>query len=213
MAGFMEEMRKWAGWVAVLLLASLVLLQVARGAVVLAVAAAAGGLYWLLRPKKTARPAQMLADRTIGAPRPLNEGVSGPDSGALSRRSLNQVQDVRLAAVILMIQLVRTGASLTAAEKSAIFELMAHPLEVEDRQAMFEQAWQMTDRGRVFSPVADELVPLLIDRLTPDERLEFIDMLSRVANAYGEASDLQPEAIVRLKRRLAGTQASNLRLP
>jgi len=37
-------------------------------------------------------------------------------------------------------------------------------------------------------------------------------MLTKVANAYGEASDLQREAIVRLKRRLTTEQISNLRL-
>jgi uncharacterized tellurite resistance protein B-like protein len=212
MAGIMEEVRKWAGWIAVLLLASIVLLQVPRGAVLLAVAAAAGGLYWLLRPNKKVKPAQMRADGNIAAPQSSAKRDGAGDALALARRPLHQLQDVRLAAVILMIQLVRTGAPLTAAEKSVIYELMADPLKVEDRLAMFELAWQMTDRGRVFSPVADDLTPLLIDRLTVDERLEFIGMLTKVANAYGEASDLQREAIVRLKRRLMAEQISNLRL-
>jgi hypothetical protein len=107
-----------------------------------------------------------------------------------------------------MIQLVRTGAPLTAVEKNVIYELMADPLQIEDRQAMFEAAWQLTDRGRVFSPVADDLTPLLVSRLTMDERLQFIGMLTRVANAYGGASDLQQEAIVRLKRRLTVVPAA-----
>lgn len=196
----MELIRKWAGWIAILVLASVVLLQGPRGAVLVGIAAAAGGLYWLLRPAKTRKPAEMLADREIEGP--LQLGAGGANSGALVRRSLHKIADVRLAAVILMIQLVRTGAPLTAAEKNAIYDLMTTPLEVEDRQAMFELAWQHTDSGRVFSPVADDLTPLLIARLTPSERLDFIAMLDRVANAYGEASDLQREAIVRLKRRL-----------
>jgi hypothetical protein len=50
--------------------------------------------------------------------------------------------------------------------------------------------------------VADELRPLSIERLTPPERLELIEMLARLANAYGEASDLLRKAIVWLKRRL-----------
>ena len=212
MAGIMEEVRKWAGWIAVLVLASIVLLQVPSGAVLLAIAAAAGGLYWLLRPNKKVKPAQMRADGSIAGPQSSTKHDGAADTSVLARRPLHQLQDVRLAAVILMIQLVRTGAPLTAAEKSVIFDLMADPLKVEDRLAMFELAWQMTDRGRVFSPVADDLTPLLIDRLTVNERLEFIGMLTKVANAYGEASDLQREAIVRLKRRLTAEQISNLRL-
>lgn len=205
----MGAIRKWAGWIAALVLVSLLLLQVPRGIFLLAIAAGAGGLYWLTRPKTKGSARNSPSSQAFG-PRPLNKGIDGPDPAALTRRPLHQLQDVRLAAVILMIQLVRTGAPLTAAEKNVIYELMADPLEIEDRQAMFEAAWQLTDRGRVFSPVADDLTPLLTSRLTMDERLQFIDMLTRVTNAYGEASDLQQEAIVRLKRRLTVVQAANL---
>lgn len=69
----------------------------------------------------------------------------------------------------------------------------------------------MTDRGRVFSPVADDLTPLLASGLNMQERLDFIDMRTKVANAYGEASDLQGEAIVRLKRRLTITEIPAVR--
>ncbi|WP_413992081.1 TerB family tellurite resistance protein [Labrys okinawensis] len=206
----MDAIRKWAGWIAALVLVSLLLLQVPRGVFLLAIAAGVGGLYWMTRPRAKGATVNSPSSQALD-PRPLNKGVDGPDPAALTRRPLHHLQDVRLAAVVLMIQLVRTGAPLTAAEKNVIHELMADPLEVEDRQAMFELAWQLTDRGRVFSPVADDLTPLLVSRLTMDERLQFIEMLTRVANAYGEASDLQQEAIVRLKRRLTMAQAANLR--
>ncbi|GLS17094.1 hypothetical protein GCM10007874_01090 [Labrys miyagiensis] len=205
----MDAIRKWAGWIAALVLVSLLLLQVPRGIFLLAIAAGAGGLYWLTRPKTKGSARNSPSSQPYGL-RPLNKGVDGPDPAALTRRPLHQLQDVRLAAVVLMIQLVRTGAPLTAAERNVIYDLMADPLKIEDRQALFEAAWQLTDRGRVFSPVADDLTPLLVSRLTMDERLQFIDMLTRVANAYGEASDLQQEAIVRLKRRLTTARAANL---
>lgn len=115
---------------------------------------------------------------------------------------LIRVQDPRLAAVILMLQLVRTGAPVTAAEKTKIMELMEDPLQIANIETIFVRAWSYTEAHRVFSPVADELVPMLRDRLTVDERLQLIDMLRTVANAYGEASELQTEAINRLKRRL-----------
>ena len=115
---------------------------------------------------------------------------------------LERVQDPRLAATILMLQLVRTGAPVTAAEKTQIMELMESPLAISNIETIFVRAWSYTEQNRVFSPVADELTPLLRKRLTQDERLELIEMLKTVANAYGEASELQVEAINRLKRRL-----------
>ncbi|CAM5771391.1 hypothetical protein LMIY3S_03492 [Labrys miyagiensis] len=206
----MDFVRKWAGWIAALVLMSLLLLQVPRGVFFLAIAAGAGGLYWLIRRNGKIQARDAAGRRDAPAP-PLNKDPDSPDPGALARRSLHQIQDVRLAGVVLMIQLVRTGAPLTAAEKNVIYDLMADPLGIEDRQAMFEAAWQLTDRGRVFSPVADDLAPLLASHLTMDERLEFIGMLSKVANAEGMASDLQKEAIVRLKRRLTTVRADDPR--
>ena len=115
---------------------------------------------------------------------------------------LTRVQDPRLAAVILMLQLVRTGAPVTAAEKTQIMELMENPLQIANIESIFVRAWSYTEQHRVFSPVADELVPLLRARLTVDERVQLTDMLRTVANAYGDASELQIEAINRLRRRL-----------
>ena len=81
-------------------------------------------------------------------------------------------------------------------------ELMEDPLQIANIEAIFVRAWSYTEQHRVFSRIADELVPLLRAKLTVDERLQLIDMLRTVANAYGEASELQIEAINRLKRRL-----------
>ena len=115
---------------------------------------------------------------------------------------LTRVNDPRLAAVILMLQLVRTGAPVTAAEKTQIMELMEDPLQISNIEMIFVRAWSYTEANRVFSRIADELVPMLRTKLTVDERLQLVDMLRKVANAYGEASELQTEAINRLKRRL-----------
>lgn len=115
---------------------------------------------------------------------------------------LGRVRDVRLAAVILMIQLVRTGSPVTAAEKSRIQDFMRNPLEIESIAALYEKAWGYTEHRRPFSLVADELVPLLRTALTEPERLHLIEMLDAVASAHSPASELQREALVRLKRRL-----------
>ena len=158
--------------------------------------------YWIYRANHAVKAAKELNSETKGLQRKVRHKVQD-----LIGTPLQRVNDVRLAAVILMIQLVRTGAPLTAAEKNAIFDIMDQPLQVADRQQLFERAWQLTDQGRAFTPVADELLPLLMEKLTPSERMEFIDMLTAVAKAYNEASDLQREAIVRLKRRFLAGQS------
>ena len=55
------------------------------------------------------------------------------------------------------------------------------------------------EQNHVFTPIADELTPLVRQRLVLDERLELIKILKTVSNAYGEASGLQVEAVDRLK--------------
>ncbi len=132
--------------------------------------------------------------------------TSGPDGDraafTLFGSRLERVSDPRLAATILMLQLVRTGSPITAAEKTAIMELMEDPLGIANIEAIFVRAWSYTDGSRFFSPVADDLVPMLRRKLTLQERLDLVEMLRKVAGAYGEPSDLQLEAINRLKRRL-----------
>lgn len=134
--------------------------------------------------------------------------TSGPDADrrgpmlALFGNRLEKVSDPRLAATILMLQLVRTGSPITAAEKTAIMELMEEPLGIANIEAIFVRAWSYTDGSRIFSPVADDLVPMLRRKLTLQERLDLVDMLRKVAGAYNEPSELQLEAIARLKRRL-----------
>ncbi|GEO98055.1 hypothetical protein [Methylobacterium haplocladii] len=50
--------------------------------------------------------------------------------------------------------------------------------------------------------MADELLPLLRESLTESERRHLVDMLNRVAGAHSSPSELQREAVARLKRRL-----------
>jgi len=168
--------------------------------VIVAVIGIAGAiLFWILRAHGTATALREVDRDTKGLQRraksTLEEIIGTP---------LKRVRDVRLAAVILMIQIVRTGSPVTAAEKTKILEFMDSPLRIESISATFERAWTYTEARRPFSLVADDLLPLLRDNLTEAERLHFIDMLSQVASAHSAASELQREAIVRLKRRLTG---------
>ena len=162
------------------------------------------GLFWILRTHGTVKGLQEVNRDTKGLQR---RAVSTFEN--LVGTPLQRVRDPRLAAIILMIQLVRTGRPLTASEKTRILEYMETPLEVERISATFERAWGYTQARLPFSHVADALAPLLRDALTPAEREQLIAMLTQVAGAHSPPSELQREGIARLKRRLlAGAGAA-----
>lgn len=158
----------------------------------------AGVLFWLLRAHYTVKQIKEVDRDTKGLQRQAKsvfESIVGTP--------LQRVNDVRLAAVILMIQIVRTGSPITASEKTRIFELMENPLEIQTISATFERAWRYTQERRPFSLVADPLLPLFREKLTGEERMQLIDMLTKVASAHSAPSELQREALARLKRRLS----------
>lgn len=154
-------------------------------------------LYWVLRTHNTVKAVKELNQDTRGLQRQVSSGIQ-----RLIGTKLERVSDPRLAAVILMIQLVRTGSPVTAQEKTRILELMENPLGIADISALFERAWSYTTPRLFFSSVSDELTPMLRAKLDLPERVQLISMLTKVANSYGDASDLQSEAIARLKTRL-----------
>lgn len=162
-------------------------------------------IFWTLRAHRTVKAVRELDQDTKGLQRRIKHTVEDVFGTPLGR-----VRDPRLAAVILMIQLVRTGSPVTAGEKTQIFELMEDPLGIKDVSGMFERAWHYTVPRRPFSNAADELLPLLQGQLSEREQLDLLDMLTRVANANGAAGELQTEAIVRLKKRLLGTRAASV---
>jgi uncharacterized tellurite resistance protein B-like protein len=172
-------------------------------ALILAAALLGGALFWILRAHGTVRQLREVDRDTKGLQRRAKSVLED-----IIGTPLGRVRDVRLAATILMIQLVRTGSPVTAAEKTQILELMEDPLGIENVSAAFERAWDYTQARRPFSLVADELLPLLRESLTDQERKQFIEMLGKVAGAHSSPSELQREAIARLKRRFAsGTPA------
>lgn len=164
------------------------------------VAVIGGILFWILRAHGTVKHLREVDRDTKGLQRRAKSAIEG-----IIGTPLGRVRDPRLAAAILMIQLVRTGSPVTAAEKTQILELMESPLAVENVSAMFERAWGYTQARQPFSIVADELLPVLRESLTEPERQQLLDMLARVAGAHSAPSELQREALVRLKRRLMST--------
>lgn len=150
-----------------------------------------GVLVWIVRAKRG--PGREVEDLRRRNESPLAHLVGVP---------VGRLRDVRLAAVILMLQLVRTGSPVTAAEKTKILEFMEDPLRVEAASAMFEVAWGYTQARRPFAQLADALLPLLRERLTLDERLQLVDMLNSVASAHSATGELQRKAIAGLRRQL-----------
>lgn len=167
-----------------------------------------GVMIWIWRAHYTVKAVQELEQDTRGVRRQARVGFED-----LLGSRLGRVRDARLAATILMIQLVRTGAPVTASEKTKILELLENPLDVENPAAMFERAWGYTEDRGLFSRIAAELLAFLRRQLSPEERLQLIDMLTQVANAYGEAGDLQIEGIARLKRRLTSPSSGHDQQP
>lgn len=128
--------------------------------------------------------------------------VASEPADKIFHAPLKRVDDARLAAVILMIQIVRTGRPIMTSEKTRILDFMVEPLGIGDVSTVFARAWPYTQAQMPFARIAEDLVPLLCRRLTDDERLDLIDMLAHVAEAHGPASPEQSAAILRLKGRL-----------
>jgi len=154
-------------------------------------------VFWILRAHRTVRHLDEV-DQDTKALQWRAKSVLEDAFGT----SIERVRDARLAASILMIQIVRTGSPVTASEKTRILEFMEIPLGITMISAMFERAWDYTQARLPFSQVADPLIPLLRRNLTVAERTDLIDMLTKVAGAHSAPSALQREAISRLKRRL-----------
>ncbi len=169
----------------------------------LVIAVLGGILFWILRVHGTVKHLQEVDRDTKGLQSRAKSALE-----SIIGTPLGRVRDVRLAAVILMIQIVRTGSPVTAAEKTQILDFMEEPLKIESPSAFFERAWGYTQARHPFSLVADELLPLLRESLSERERLDFLDMLTKVAGAHSAPSELQREAIVRLRRRLVGNAPS-----
>lgn len=136
-------------------------------------------LIWVLRAHHTVKQLQTVDRDTKGLQR---RAVSFLES--IFGSPLQRVRDPRLAATILMIQLVRTGSPLTATEKTRILEFMEQPLEIQRISAMFKDAWSYTQARLPFHEVADPLTPLLRETLTRSERIELTTLLTQVAGAH-----------------------------
>lgn len=157
-----------------------------------------GLLFWVIRVYWAAKALKEMSEDT----KHLQKKVAGKLQDTFGT-PLTRVSDPSLAAVILMIQLVRAGSPVLAREKERILALMEGPLAIRDSIPVYDRAWQYTAPRVGFSSIADELTPMLREKLDAAGREELLDMLRQVADAYNGASDLQLEAIEGLRSRLA----------
>lgn len=153
--------------------------------------------YLIFRAHSTARFVRELDRDTHGLKSRARRALEGLIGSRYSR-----IRDPRLAATILMIQLVRTGTPLTAAERLQIMALIREPMQVDDPERMFRKAWRYTKRRGSFTSIATDMMPMLRARLSVDERFQLIGMLRQTASAYGGESELQALMIARLQRQL-----------
>jgi uncharacterized tellurite resistance protein B-like protein len=153
--------------------------------------------FWILRARNAVSAVRELDHDTRGMRRRIRHAIQDFRAGSLRR-----INDPRLAATILMIQIVRAEGHMTADEKTRILSLMETKLGLSPPQPIFEKAWAATQANRPFSLFCDDLLPLLRDRLTPEERDDLIDMLHGVSGADTPATELQGEAVTRLRKRL-----------
>lgn len=169
---------------------------------IVALCFAVAAILWLLRVGfDTLRPG---SDEARGRRR---FRLGAPD--LMAGTALRLVNDVRLASVVLMIQLVRMDAPLSMLQKNAILALMENPLGIAPRQSMYERAFQLTERGRPFGAVAEELLPLLLVRLSQAERAQLVGILTQVAGSSGGASEAQRIALAGLRQRLLAGSADH----
>lgn len=103
--------------------------------------------------------------------------------------SLERVHDVRLAVLIRMIQIVRTGSPVTASEKTQILEFMETSLGIDAMSAAFERL-AIHAGASAFLPGCRPVDSLLPRHLTVAERADLSDMVTSVAGAYSAPSAL-----------------------
>ena len=166
----------------------------------------AGIIFWVWRRRYAATGIKDVHQDT-NAPRRRARDAADAVLGTRLRR---RIEDPAFAATVLMLQLLRGGSHVTAAEKKRVIGFMEEPLRIADVEATYANAWALTDPTRALGPVADDLVPVLRRTLERREQLDLVDMLKAVANAYGEASAAQSEAIDQFRRRLMAEDKHDL---
>ena len=119
--------------------------------------------------------------------------------------TISAIDDPRTAAVVMAVAVASSEGDMTAEQDEALTDAMTNMLNVSDPvEEMTFAKWAVRE---VSDPnnISMRLHRLWTSSLDMQERQELVDMVRRVAGAGGELSNVQIEAVDRLKTRLAIT--------
>jgi uncharacterized tellurite resistance protein B-like protein len=137
--------------------------------------------------------------------------VAGKARGAYRRKqfrkkadasTISAIDDPRIAAVVMAVAVASCEGDMTAEQDATLTEAMADILRIDNPvEEMTFAKWAVRD---IADPnnISMRLSRLWTGSLDMNERQQFVDIVTRVAEAGGELSHLQTEAIGRLKTRL-----------
>jgi uncharacterized tellurite resistance protein B-like protein len=119
--------------------------------------------------------------------------------------TINAIDDPRTAAVVMAVAVASADGDMTPEQDAALNEAMTDILRVSDPvEEMTFAKWAVRE---ISDPnnISMRLSRLWMSSLDTQERQELVDLVRTVAGADGGLSDIQREAIDRLRTRLAIT--------
>ncbi len=117
--------------------------------------------------------------------------------------TINAIDDPRLAAVVMAVAVASCEGDMSAEQDAVLREAMTDILGIDEPVEDLTFAKWAVRENTDPNNISMRLSRLWTGSLDMSERLQFVDMVTRVAQAGGEVSHVQTEAIGRLKTRLA----------
>ncbi|MCF6197882.1 MAG: TerB family tellurite resistance protein [Hyphomicrobiaceae bacterium] len=117
---------------------------------------------------------------------------------------LKDMEDPREAAATMMAALAAYDSTISEREEKTILHEIKTNFDTDDRLAselLAHGRWLSKDAGDLNSFLS-HLMPPIMRHLGPKEKNDLLTMLTNVANANGEASDLEKDAILFVKRHM-----------
>src|SRR5215475_14538711 len=122
----------------------------------------------------------------------------------LASNPLDLIQDPREAAVAMMVALAQSDGAMTDREWQVIMAELVARIGATERQAeeLLAHGRWLTRDVRDIDHCLDKLTPLIKRQCTPDQTRDVLEMLSSVARAEGQPSEMERAALARVSRAL-----------
>ncbi len=170
--------------------------------ILLALLGVLGGLGMLLwRIKMASDAARDIAETAQGAKNYLRRRRWEKKANA---DPLKDIDDPRIAATVMMAALASYDGAMSEREETTILREIRTRFQTDDKTAtelLAQGRWLAKDAGDLNS-FFSRLMPPIIRHLGPKEKADLLTMLQTVANTNGEASALENDAILFVKRHL-----------